>query len=69
QLDGEEFSQSTAILRYAGKLAGLVPEDPLSAFKVDEIVMICVDMLGQIFKCYGQKDDAVAKTVMEGKVR
>jgi hypothetical protein len=31
------LSQSNAILTYVGKLAGLVPSDPLAAAKVDEV--------------------------------
>ena len=34
QMDGAEYSQSTALLRYAGKLGGLYPECPLAALKV-----------------------------------
>ncbi|CAM9733614.1 unnamed protein product [Chrysoparadoxa australica] len=38
EVDGATIAQSAAILRYAGKLAGLYPEDPLEALKVDEIM-------------------------------
>lgn len=34
QMDGVEYSQSTALLRYAGRISGLIPEDPLAALKV-----------------------------------
>lgn len=34
-IDGERFAQSCAILRYVGKLAGLYPEDPVAALRVD----------------------------------
>lgn len=33
-MDNEAYTQSTALLRYAGKLGGLYPEDPLAALKV-----------------------------------
>lgn len=33
-MDGTTYTQSTALLRYVGKLAGLLPEDPLEALKV-----------------------------------
>jgi len=32
------IAESSAILRYAGKVAGLVPEDPYQAAKVDEFI-------------------------------
>ncbi len=34
QMDGEEYTQSTALLRYTGKLGGLYPDDALDALKV-----------------------------------
>ena len=34
QMDGADYTQSTALLRYAGRLGGLYPEDPLAALKV-----------------------------------
>ena len=42
-IDGEMHAQSNAMLRYAGKLSGLYPEDPLLAIRVDEIVDVCDD--------------------------
>ncbi|CAN0360785.1 unnamed protein product [Ectocarpus sp. 6 AP-2014] len=69
QMDGAEYTQSTALLRYAGKLGGLYPDDALAALKVDEIVMIGEDILANMFKCMGAEDDTVAKGVLEGKVK
>jgi prostaglandin-H2 D-isomerase / glutathione transferase len=34
-IGGERYAQSGAILRYVGKLAGLYPEDPVAALRVD----------------------------------
>lgn len=42
-VDGRVYAQSTAILRYAGKLAGLYPEDPEDALKVDEVLDLLTD--------------------------
>ncbi|CAM9537640.1 unnamed protein product [Ectocarpus sp. 13 AM-2016] len=67
EMDDAEYTQSTALLRYAGKLGGLYPDDALAALKVDEIVMIAEDVLANMFKCMGQEDDTVAKGVLEGK--
>ena len=33
-MDGTDYTQSTALLRYAGKLGGTYPEDPIEALKV-----------------------------------
>ncbi|CAN0135392.1 unnamed protein product, partial [Ectocarpus fasciculatus] len=37
EMDGAEYTQSTALLRYAGKLGGLYPDDALAALKVHSI--------------------------------
>ena len=42
--DGQIVTQSGAIARYAAKLAGLYPEDPLLAIKVDEIIEAANDL-------------------------
>eukprot|EP00752_Nemacystus_decipiens_P018565 g16644.t1 len=69
EMDGAEYTQSTALLSYAGKLGGLYPEDTLAALKVDEIVMIGEDIMAKIFSCMGEKDDTVAKGLLEGKIK
>ncbi len=38
------IAQSNAILRYAGRLAGLYPNDPLEALRVDELLDFGEDM-------------------------
>jgi len=38
EVNGTVYCQSTAILRYAGKLSGLYPEDPLEALAVDQVI-------------------------------
>lgn len=37
-VDGERLAQSCTLLRYAGKLAGLYPADPLAAARTDMAV-------------------------------
>lgn len=45
--DGRVFTQSIAMLRFAGKLgdSGLYPSDPFDAMAVDEIIDIAQDMM------------------------
>eukprot|EP00903_Cladosiphon_okamuranus_P012823 g11983.t1 len=69
EMDGAEYTQSTALLRYAGKLGGLYPDDALGALKVDEIVMLGEDIMGKLFSCMGEKDDTVAKGLLAGKIK
>lgn len=42
-VDGVQVTQSDAILRYAGKLAGLYPADPLQALLCDEVLSVVED--------------------------
>ena len=44
-VDGKEFTQSLAQLRYAGKKAGLYPTADVDALAVDEILDITQDIL------------------------
>ena len=44
-IDGKEFTQSLAALRYAGKKSGLYPKDDIAALAVDEILDITQDIL------------------------
>ncbi|CBJ33855.1 Glutathione S-transferase [Ectocarpus siliculosus] len=69
EMDDAEYTQSTALLRYAGKLGGLYPDDALAALKVDEIVMIAEDVMANMFKCVDQKDDTMANGLLEGKIK
>ncbi len=43
--DGRIITQSAAISRYAAKLAGLYPVDPVEALLVDEIIDTCNEVL------------------------
>ena len=48
EIDGVQITQSTAILRYVGKLAGLYPTDEYQALICDEIISIAEDMTNKI---------------------
>jgi glutathione S-transferase len=52
EIDGETYAQSMAILRYAGKVAGLYPTDPIEALKVDEMLDCCIDVRSKISPTY-----------------
>nr|WEU39148.1 glutathione S-transferase [Saccharina japonica] len=73
EMDGAMYTQSTALLRYAGKLGGTYPEDPLEALKVDEIVMMVEDVFIPIFDTVGMKDEAKQlekrQELLAGKVK
>ena len=46
-VNGREITQSCAILRYAGKLCGLYPEDPLKAMVCDSILDTLTDLMAK----------------------
>lgn len=50
------FAQSNAILRYAGKLSGLYPEDVLEALRVDELVDFAEDMSHALAPSMAERD-------------
>merc|ERR1719330_886154 len=60
---GKPMPQSTAILRYVGRIAQygdkpLYPEDPLEAFACDETIEMVNDMFAPLMKTMGIKDQA-----------
>lgn len=59
--DEQVYSQSDAILRYAGKLTGLYPADLLDAMKVDEVL----GGLHDLFKACSTDKSAEAVKVAE----
>lgn len=57
EVDGEVLAQSSAILRYVGKLGGLYPEDALEAFRVDALMDTMNDALMAAFRYRGPDKD------------
>jgi glutathione S-transferase len=47
KIDGVDHCQSTALLRYAGKLAGWYPSDPLEGLIVDEALDSLNELMGK----------------------
>ena len=55
------MTQSNAMLRHVGKLAGLYPEDGLQALYCDETMDAVEDMLHHIVRTFGLEGDALEK--------
>jgi len=71
QLNGETITQSNAISRYVGKLAGLYPEDPLQALYCDEVMDALEDLNHYLVQTFGLEGDELKKareTFMEGRL-
>lgn len=61
-VDGATFAESAAMLRFAGKLGGLYPDDPVEAMKVDMVVDALEPILTAIFQ---DKSEEARKKVVE----
>lgn len=72
EVDGVPVTQSNAMLRHVGKLAGLYPEDSLQALYCDEAMDAVEDMLHHIVRTFGLEGDALEtarKELMDGWLR
>ncbi len=61
EADGTVVSQSNAIIRYVGKLAGLYPKDDWQALLCDEVMDACEDIGTQIGNTVDLDGDAKKK--------
>lgn len=57
EIDGKVITQSNAIGRYIGKMAGLYPEDPLQALYCDEAMGAAEDINHYVVQTFGLKGD------------
>lgn len=57
ELDGAEITQTNAIARYVGKMAGLYPEDALQALYCDEVMSAYEDVSHHIVHTFGLEGD------------
>ncbi len=53
EIDGAEVTQSNALSRYVGKMAGLYPEDDLQALYCDEVLGALEDLSHYIVQTFG----------------
>jgi len=69
-VDGRQVTQSDAITRYAGKLAGLYPEDSLQALLCDEVMAALEDLNVKIGATFGLTGDELksARGALAGDV-
>ena len=70
-VDGVQVTQSDAILRYAGKLAGLYPSDPLQALLCDEVAYVVEEAsvrIGPTFRMSGEEQKAARLALVNGSM-
>jgi glutathione S-transferase len=64
-VDGETITQCNALTRYAGRLAGLYPVDPLEALHCDEALDIVEDITCKIVPTIFIQDDEEKRIARE----
>ncbi len=57
EIDGTEVTQSNAMSRYVGKMAGLYPDVALQALYCDEVLGALEDLSHYIVRTFGLKDE------------
>lgn len=69
EMDGAAVTQSNAIGRYVGKMAGLYPEDDLQALYCDEVMGALEDLLHHTVRTFGLEGEELKrarKALVEG---
>lgn len=69
EIDGQVVTQSNAMCRYVGKMAGLYPEDDLQALYCDEALGAIEDLLHSMTSTFGLEGDelkAARKKLVDG---
>lgn len=59
EIDGSPVTQSNAMCRYVGKMAGLYPEDGLQALYCDEVLDAVEDLTHYIVQTFGLEGEAL----------
>ena len=71
QVDGVQVTQCDAIIRYAGKLAGLYPTDAYQALLCDEVMYVVEEAsvkLGPSFRMTGEEQKAARLALVNGSM-
>ncbi|WP_372870857.1 glutathione S-transferase family protein [Shewanella sp.] len=58
-IEGVQYTQSSALLRYFGKAADLYPQDAFQALLCDEIMDGCEDLTHKLVASFGLQGDAL----------
>jgi glutathione S-transferase len=71
EVDGAQITQCDSILRYAGKLAGLYPNDAYQALLCDEVMYVVEEAgvkLGPTFRMTGEEQKAARLALVNGSM-
>jgi prostaglandin-H2 D-isomerase / glutathione transferase len=70
-VDGVQITQCDSILRYAGKLAGLYPSDPLQALLCDEVMYVIEEAavkMGPTYRMTGEEQKAARLALVNSHI-
>jgi glutathione S-transferase len=71
EVDGVQITQCDSMLRYAGKLAGLYPNDAYQALLCDEVMYVVEEAgvkLGPTFRMTGEEQKAARLALVNGSI-
>jgi glutathione S-transferase len=71
EIDGVQVTQSNALSRYVGRMAGLYPADALQALYCDEVMGAMEDLTHYVVQTFGLEGEALAearKQLTEGRI-
>ncbi len=71
EIDGEQITQSNAMSRYVGRLAGLYPSDPMQALYCDEVLGALEDLNHYVVQTFGLEGDdlkAAREQLVDGRL-
>ncbi|MFZ6818706.1 glutathione S-transferase [Undibacterium sp. Ji22W] len=71
EVDGVQVTQCDSMLRYAGKLAGLYPEDAYQALLCDEVMYVVEEAsvkMGPTYRMTGEEQKAARLALVNGSV-
>jgi len=61
EIDGVPVTQSSAMCRYVGRMAGLYPDDPMQALFCDEAMDASEDLTHSVVRTFGLEGDELKK--------
>jgi glutathione S-transferase len=70
-VDGVQITQCDAMLRYAGKLSGLYPADPVQALLCDEVACVVEEAgvrMGPTFRMTGEEQKTARLALVQGSM-
>ncbi len=71
EVDGVQITQCDSMLRYAGKLAGLYPEDAYQALLCDEVMYVVEEAgvkMGPTYRMAGEEQKAARLALVNGHI-